>query len=60
MNLKESYLILKILNYKIREILKKLELTEYYEHCHYITNRLTGKPAPTIDTELEEKLEKYV
>ena len=54
---KESYLNIKnIKPNKIREILKKLELTKYYEHCHYITNRLTGKPAPTIDTELEEKL----
>jgi hypothetical protein len=54
---KESYLNIKnIKPNKIREILKKLELTKYYEHCHYITNRLTGKPAPTITTELEEKL----
>ena len=41
---------------KIREILKKLELTKYYEHGHYITNRLSGKPAPILDTILEEKL----
>ena len=54
---KETYLdIKKITPNKIREILKKLELTKYYEHCHYITNRLTGKPAPTLDSILEEKL----
>jgi len=54
---KESYINIKnITPNKVREILKKLELTKYYEHCHYITNRLTGKPAPTLDSELEEKL----
>ena len=41
---------------KIREILKKLELTKYYEHGHYITNRLSGKPAPILNSILEEKL----
>ena len=54
---KEAYIdISNITPHKIREILKKLELTKYYEHCHYITNRLTGKPAPTLTTDLEEKL----
>ena len=54
---KETYINIKTVSpQKIREILKKLELTKYYEHCHYITNRLTGKPAPTIDSELEETL----
>ena len=41
---------------KVREILKKLELTKYYEHCHYITNRLSGKPAPILNNFLEDKL----
>lgn len=54
---KETYINIKTVSpQKIREVLKKLELTKYYEHCHYITNRLTGKPAPTIDSELEETL----
>jgi len=54
---KETYINIKhITPNKIREILKKLQLTKYYEHCHYITNRLTGKPAPTLNSELEEKL----
>ena len=54
---KEAYLDIKnITSHKVREILKKLELTKYYEHCHYITNRLTGKPAPSLNSELEEKL----
>ena len=54
---KEHYLdISNITTHKVREILKKLELTKYYEHCHYITNRITGKPAPTLSSDLEEKL----
>lgn len=54
---KESYLNYKnITTNKVRDILKKLDLTKYYEHCHYITNRITGKPAPVIDGELEEKV----
>jgi len=41
---------------KVREILKKLGLQRYYEHSNYITNRLSGIPAPVIDNETEEKL----
>ena len=44
---------------KVRDILKKLHLTKYYEHCHYITNRITGRPAPEIDEELQEKIRDY-
>jgi hypothetical protein len=54
---KERYLNKKNLKAsKVRDILKKLHLTKYYEHCHYITNRITGKPAPEIDEELQEKI----
>jgi len=54
---KESYINLKQLTVeKVRDILKKLDLTKYYEHCHYITNRITGKPAPVITGDLEEKV----
>lgn len=54
---KESYINLKNLTVdRVRDILKKLDLTKYYEHCHYITNRITGKPAPIITGELEEKV----
>jgi len=54
---KESYIDLKLLTVeKVRDVLKKLDLTKYYEHCHYITNRITGKPAPVITGELEEKV----
>jgi hypothetical protein len=41
---------------KVRDILKKLSLQRYYEHSNYITNRLSGIPAPVIDNETEEKL----
>jgi hypothetical protein len=42
---------------KVKEILKKLDLTnKYNEHCFYILFRLTGKPPPTLDDELIEKL----
>ena len=35
---KETYINLKTLTVeKVRDILKKLDLTKYYEHCHYIT-----------------------
>ena len=54
---KERYINIKnITADKVREILKKLELTKYYEHIHYIMNRLSGKPAPILTTELEDKL----
>tara|TARA_B100000575_G_C23142410_1_gene665298 strand:- start:5911 stop:7128 length:1218 start_codon:yes stop_codon:yes gene_type:complete len=54
---KESYINLKHLTVeRVRDILKKLDLTKYYEHCHYITNRITGKPAPVITGELEDKV----
>lgn len=54
---KERYISVKnITANKVREILKKLELTKYYEHCHYITNRLSGRPAPVLTNTLEEKL----
>lgn len=48
--------ITKITANKVREVLKKLELTKYYEHCHYIMNRLSGRPAPILDSILEDKL----
>jgi hypothetical protein len=54
---KESYINLKQLNVdRVRDILKKLDLTKYYEHCHYITNRITGRPAPVITGDLEDKV----
>ena len=41
---------------KIRDILKKLGLNKYYEHVPHIINRLSGKPAPIINRNTEEKL----
>jgi len=41
---------------KIREILKKLKYTNFYEHVPYILNRINGKMAPVMGREVEEKL----
>jgi hypothetical protein len=41
---------------KIREILKKLKCTNFYEHVPYILNRINGKNAPVMTREVEEKL----
>ncbi len=43
---------------KMKQILKKLKLNDYYEHIPYIKSKITGKPAPTINRETEEKLKK--
>jgi len=41
---------------KVREILKKLKHTNFYEHVPYILNRINGKNAPVMSREVEEKL----
>jgi uncharacterized protein YbaR (Trm112 family) len=41
---------------KIRELLKKLKLSKYYEHVQNITCILTGKAPPKFSLELEAKL----
>jgi DNA-directed RNA polymerase subunit RPC12/RpoP len=41
---------------KIREILKKLKCTNFYEHVPYILNRINGKTAPVMSREVEERL----
>jgi hypothetical protein len=41
---------------KIREILKKLKCTNFYEHVPYILNRINGETAPVMSREVEEKL----
>jgi len=41
---------------KVREILKKLKCTNFYEHVPYILNRINGKTAPVMSREIEEKL----
>lgn len=40
----------------IKQILKKLALTQYYEHATHIISKLSGIPPPTINRETEEKL----
>jgi hypothetical protein len=40
----------------IREILKKLNRSKYYEHAAHIVSRLNGNPPPTITPEIEEKI----
>lgn len=41
---------------KLKDILKKLKLNKYYEHCHHIINRINGMPMPHLTPELEERL----
>jgi predicted amidophosphoribosyltransferase len=40
---------------KILEILKKLNMPKYYEHCSYIANHISGRPPLIIDADTEEK-----
>ena len=39
-----------------KTILKKLDLTNYYEHTAHIISKLSGLPPPTISRDTEEKL----
>jgi uncharacterized Zn finger protein (UPF0148 family) len=41
---------------KIREILKRLRYSKFYEHTPYIYYRITGIPNQYLSSELEEKL----
>lgn len=41
---------------KMKGILKKLRLHQYYEHTPHIISKITGQPAPTINREMEEKI----
>ena len=40
----------------MREILKKLNRSKYYEHATHILSRLNGNPPPTITPDIEEKI----
>ena len=40
----------------MREILKKLNRSKYYEHATHILSRLNGNPPPMITPEIEEKI----
>jgi hypothetical protein len=41
---------------QIKEILKKMRLSKYYEHTAFILNRLTGKETATLSPALVEQL----
>jgi hypothetical protein len=41
---------------RTKEFLKKLKMTKYYEHVHYITELLSGIPPVSIPPDLEERL----
>lgn len=45
-----------LLEEDIRQILKKLGRSKYYEHRAHILSRLNGNPPPTITPEIEEKV----
>jgi len=47
---------LKLKPSKLRDILKKLKLSKYYEHVAHIMNRLNGIQAPVLSREVEDKL----
>jgi len=42
--------------HKVRDILKKLKLRKYYEHVTLITCSITGRPAPKMTPEMEERI----
>lgn len=41
---------------KMKAILKKLKMHQYYEHIPHIISKVTGKPPPTLNRETEEKI----
>lgn len=52
---KERITLLELTNEKLKEILKKLRYSKYYEHCHYIKYKL-GIAPPTMTAKLEDTL----
>jgi hypothetical protein len=52
---KERITISDLTNDKLKEILKKLGYSKYYEHCHYIKYKL-GIAPPVMSSKLEETL----
>jgi len=40
----------------VRDVLKRLKLRKYYEHAQLITSKLTGRSAPKMTPEMEERL----
>jgi len=43
-------------NLQIREYLKKIKLSKYYEHIPYILNHIGGPAPPVLSTQMEERL----
>lgn len=41
---------------KVKQLLKKLRLSKYYEHATYITNIINGLNPPSMPNQLEERL----
>jgi hypothetical protein len=41
---------------KVKQLLKKLRLSKYYEHSTYITNIINGLNPPSMPNQLEERL----
>jgi len=41
---------------KMKEILKKLKLQEYYEHIIHIITKISGKHPPNLSRETEEEI----
>jgi hypothetical protein len=41
---------------KMKTILKKLRLNQYYEHIPHIISKITGKPAPTLNIDVEDEI----
>lgn len=41
---------------KMKTILKKLRLNQYYEHIPHIISKITGKPAPTLTLDTEDEI----
>lgn len=53
---KQKLLKLDITHAKVRDLLKKLKLSKYYEHVPYITSTLNKIVPPRMDQALEDKL----
>ena len=53
---KQKLLKNEITHPKVRDMLKKLKMSKYYEHVPYITSMLNGIVPPQMDQALEDKL----
>lgn len=44
---------------KMKKILKACKLCKYYEHISIIISKLTGKPLPCLNKDMEDKIKNY-